>query len=187
MIPIIILAIESPEDRAYMTALYLEHHRLMYWVIHKYVHEQWDAEDILQTALVKLIDKLETIKEKETRQRTGYILATCRNCSINFLKRRNRITLFEYQEFDGVEDYSNPPAEALLHSEEHSQLLEVWNTLDWKTAYLLEAKYVLEKSNEEIAADIDISPNSVRTYVKRARDKLKTKMKRMHPEYFEKR
>ena len=48
MIPLIILAIESPEDREYMTHLYLEYERLMYWEINKYIDTPWDADDIMQ-------------------------------------------------------------------------------------------------------------------------------------------
>jgi len=177
MIPIIILAIESPEDREYMTHLYLEYERLMYWEINKYVENKWDAEDILQTVLVKLIDKISELKEKDTNKRSAYILATCRNTSINFLKKHNRITEFEFEfhDFDGVETDSNSPEDFVVQKDEYDILYAAWKLLDRKTMYLLEAKYVLEKPTKEIANDLGVQQNCVRAHLSRARGKLKKK------------
>lgn len=177
MIPMIILAIESPEDREYMTNLYLDYERLMYWEINKYIDDTWDADDVLQTALEMLIDKLDELRGKEPRKRSAYILATCRNTSLNFLKKHDRITGFEFSfhDFDGVEIESNTPEAFVLQKDDYDILYAAWKTLDQKTMYLLEAKYVLEKTTKEIAADLGIQPNSARVHLSRARTKLRKK------------
>lgn len=177
MIPLIILAIESPEDRAYMTALYIEFERLMFWEINKYITNKEDADDILQTVLEKLILKLQELKQKEPRKRSAYIIATCRNTALNFLKKHDRITEFEFQfhEQDAADPNSNIPEEFVVRKEEYDILYAAWNTLDPKTTYLLEARYVLEKSVKEIAEDLGIQQNCARTNLSRARNKLKTK------------
>lgn len=175
MIPLIILAIESPEDREYMTHLYLEYERLMYWEINKYIDTPWDADDIMQTVLVKLIVKLQELQKKEPRKRSAYIMATCRNTAFNFLKKNNRISEFEFefQEQDDVDDDSNTPEAFVVQQEEYDILYIAWKALDRKTIYLLEARYVLEKSVKEIAEDLGIPQNHVRTALSRARKKLK--------------
>ena len=58
MIPICILAIEDDDDRAFMAKLYLNYRRLMYKEILRIVHNQWEAEDVFQTAIEKLIGKV---------------------------------------------------------------------------------------------------------------------------------
>ena len=173
MIPLIILAIESPEDQEFMTSVYLDYERLMYWEINKYIKNKIDAEDVLQTALVNLIKKIDDLKKKEKHKLSSYILATCRNTSINFLKRHNRIREFELQDYDGVDYCCNTPEEFIVRQDEYDTLYAAWKTLDDKSRYFLEARYVLEKPVKEIAEDLDIQANCARSYLSRARNKLK--------------
>ena len=58
MIPFAILTLADESDREFMTRLYLEHRLLMFSEIKKLVHDQWAAEDLIQDALIKLIDKI---------------------------------------------------------------------------------------------------------------------------------
>ena len=162
MIPLIILAIESPEDQASMTAVYLEHERLMYWEINKYIDNKDDADDVLQIALENLIKKLDDLKKKEKHKRSSYILATCRNTSINFLKKCNRIQEYELQDYDGANYYSNPPEEFVVRQDDYDILYAAWKSLDEKSRYFLEARYTLEKPIKEIAKDLGIQENNGR-------------------------
>lgn len=184
MIPLMILAIESPEDREYMTALYLDYERLMYWEITKYVKNSIDAEDVLQTVLEKLIIKLQTVQQLSSRKRSSYILSTCRNTSINFLKKHNRITEFEFefQDSDNADLDSISPEDFVVRKDEYEILYAAWKAIDEKTRYLLEARYVLEKSVKEIAKDLGIQPNCARSNLSRARTKLKNKFEQIAQE-----
>lgn len=177
MIPLIILSIDSPEDREYMTALYYEHERMMYCEIFKYLKNRHDTEDVLQTVLENLINNLQTLQALSVRKRSSYIKTTCRNTSINYLKKHSRIfkSEFEYQDADGVDFLINTPEDFVVRKDEYDILYAAWNTLDEKSRYFLEARYVLEKSIKEIAEDLGIQQNSARTHLSRARSKLKSK------------
>lgn len=177
MIPLIILAIETPEDREYMEQLYVDHEKLMYWEINKYVDSTWDADDVLQTVLVNLIGKLSELKGKAPKKRSAYILAACRNTAINFMKQHDRRMEFEFEfhDFDGTEISDNAPESFVVQKDSYDILYAAWKTLDTKSTYLLEAKYVLEKSTKEIAADLGITQNTARVHLSRARAKLKKK------------
>lgn len=86
MIPIIILAIENDDDREFMTALYMQYHSLMYKLIFDIVKSPWDTEDILQEVLVKLIDKIPTLKSLERQNRINYVAVACKNTAYNFFR-----------------------------------------------------------------------------------------------------
>ena len=62
MIPMIIMAIEDEDDRSFMANLYVDYQRLMYKVIISYTTNKWDADDIFQSTLPKLIDKLADLR-----------------------------------------------------------------------------------------------------------------------------
>ncbi len=63
MIPAIILTIEDPDDSKFMEELYISYKWIMYSQIMKLISDPWTAEDILQTSIEKLIDKIELLKK----------------------------------------------------------------------------------------------------------------------------
>ena len=73
MIPYCILVIEDDDDRAFMEQLFVDYHRLMYHEIFKLVHNQWAAEDVMQSTLVRLIDKIPELRSKDRNHLVNYI------------------------------------------------------------------------------------------------------------------
>lgn len=84
-----------------------------------------------------------------------------------------------YKEFSFEDLSATVPAEEdprlLLeeNDEDVEALHRAWKRLDPRSQYLLEARYILNKSFEEIAADINIQPDSVRAAISRARKKAR--------------
>ena len=173
MIPIIILAIEDDDDREYMASLYIKYNRLMYSEIKKVISDPWDIEDVLQVSLVKLIDKVKLLRSFDRNRLVRYIISTCRNNAYKHSKKLSNISEYEILEEDG-EDVASKPLEEIILKKEHQRiLLEAWQSLDERSRYFLECKYILEKSDAEIAADMNLKPSSVRMNLTRSRNKFK--------------
>lgn len=79
MIPYCILVIEDDDDRAFMEQLFVDYHRLMYHEIFKLVHDQWAAEDVMQSTLVRLIDKIPELRIKDRDHLVNYIITASKN------------------------------------------------------------------------------------------------------------
>ena len=86
----IIMAIEDEDDRSFMANLYVDYQRLMYKVITSHTTDPWDADDIFQSTLPKLIDKLADLRRMSNDKLTNYIYSTCKNTAINYLQKMNR-------------------------------------------------------------------------------------------------
>ncbi len=86
MIPYCILVIEDESDRAFMESLYHNYRRLMYKTIKRIIDDPWSAEDVMQSVLVKLIDKLALLRSKEEQQVVSYIVSACRNTAYNYVR-----------------------------------------------------------------------------------------------------
>ena len=56
MLPICILTIQDEDDRAYMSRLFVQYHRLMYQCTYEVLDDKWATEDAVQTTLLRLID-----------------------------------------------------------------------------------------------------------------------------------
>ena len=170
MIPSIILAIEDDDDREFMTGLYKQYQRLMYREILKIVQETWDVDDIL---LVKLIDRIALLKTLDRQRLIDYLVTAARNTALNF-RRDNKTKYFE--ELTDEQPSPEDTEDTLIRKEDLYRLADVWNTLDEKTQYLLRARYILNKSGKEIAADLKMSPDNVRMAIVRAKRKAKKAM-----------
>ena len=159
MIPSIILAIEDDDDREFMTWLYKQYQRLMYREILKIVQETWDVDDIMQSLLVKLIGQIALLKTLDRQHLIDYLVTAARNTALNF-RRDNKAKYFE--ELTDEQPSPEDTEDELIRKEDLYRLADVWNTLDEKTQYLLRARYILNKSGKEIAADLKMSPDNVR-------------------------
>ena len=92
MLPIIISAIESPEDRELTTGFYETYNAAMYREARKHLENPEDVEDIVYEALAKIIDKMEIFRELKPLQQLQYAITTVRNLSYILLKRNNHFT-----------------------------------------------------------------------------------------------
>lgn len=169
MFPVIILAIENEDDREFMMQLYTQYRALLYSEIYKIVQNEWDADDVLQNVIEKLIDRLSKLREMEHKGMVNYMITTAKHTAYNFCRDKRII-----QPLDDEENISNDePAleDGLIMRENLFCLSQIWGQLDEKTRYLLRSKYVLRKSGKEIAQELDMSPDNVRMAIVRARRK----------------
>lgn len=173
MIPICILTIEDPDDRAFMTALYVKYEKLLYSTAVQVTGHEQDAQDVVGTVLVKIIqDKIPLLRSLPERKQLNYLITACRNTAVSCLRKRNGEwgRLFE-DTIEAVPDGAPTLEELLLAQEEQQLFLQAWETLDERTQYLLNARYILDQSISEIAAELHTSQAQVRTYLSRARKK----------------
>lgn len=159
-----------------MTWLYLQYRRLIYSEIQKIIGSTDEVKDLLQSVIVKLIEKLPLLRKIEQRKLVNYIISTAKNTAYNFLRGKDREILWENQE--EPPDPAPIPEEQIIRQEDLYRLARVWVDLDEKTQYLLSAKYILKKSSKEIASDLNMPPDNVRMALVRAKRKARQAMGR---------
>lgn len=176
MLPLIIMAIEDESDRDYMTSLYFQYNRLIYSELRKIINQSHDVEDLFQTVLEKLIDKVALLRTLERNALASYITSAARNTAFNFIRdKKVENGLWEEEQ---LVDSAPTPEEYIISKETLFRLAQVWEDLDEKTQYLLSAKYVLRKSGKEIAEDLNMTPDNVRMALVRARRKARQAMEK---------
>lgn len=174
---IIMTLCDDEDSRQFFIDLYRDYKPLMYRTALSYVRNPSTAEDLVHDALVKLIEKEDTITKLRRCTLVSYIVYTIRNLSKNYLRRQS----LEQQHFVDVDINSNEfqavddaplPEEIMLMSERRGEFIEIWDNLPDDTKVLLEGKYILCLSDEELAAEFDCSPNSIRMKLTRARRRV---------------
>ena len=68
----------------------------------------------------------------------------------------------------------------MLRRLELDALAQVWPRLDENTRWLLEARYILDYSDGELARELGVKPDSVRMALTRARRKARRLMENQH-------
>lgn len=85
------VVIEDDDDREFMKNLFLEYQRLMYSEIYQITRDTWSTEDVLQSTLVNLIDKIPLLRSLDRNRLVNYIITSSKNTAINYLKKEKRI------------------------------------------------------------------------------------------------
>ena len=177
MISMLIAGIENDFERAFMENVYKRFYTKMSKTAFSIVLSENDAEEIVQESFVRLIDNIETLMSVDNEKLPAYLMATVRNTALNFIERKNnelKHVLYSDKSNDILEqlpDDSEMPELIFLRKEEQEVVAKALPLLPERDFLLLEAKYVLDIPNDELAKQFNISPNSIRTYIMRARRK----------------
>ena len=179
MIALLIATIRDESDRSFFEDLYNQYKKLMYSVIHGITHDAWATEDVMQTTIVKLIDKIERLRTLDENKCLNYIITASKNTALNHIRGNKRIKYVPIEDFaDAPDGMINGLDDEIIHKELIDGVYDVYQDLDPKTKRILELKYILEANDSEIAEELGVQPASVRMALTRARGKLKAKIKK---------
>ena len=176
MIPIAILAISSNDERDFMTRLYLDYYALMRKHAYAILNTSQDVDDVVNDACIKLIDKIGILKTLDCYALTAYVVFTIRSVTIDLVRRRE--TRKKHGFFGKDEDMmdmlsdlddGSDVAQLVIDSETAKDAVKRLSQLNERDRAILEYKYVLDMSDQEIAPLLGIKPQSVRQYLMRAR------------------
>ena len=171
MIPLFIQIIEDDNDREFIANIYTKYEKLLYKTAISITQNCCDAQDVIQSVFVKIIQsKISLLKSLPEQKQLNYLVTACHNTAINVVKKHRKIYNLDIDN-DVSGEYSNSIEDYFINEEICHAFLIIWESLDERTKYFLNARYILEKSSAEIAADLQISSSHVRTYLSRARKK----------------
>ena len=162
----------KPADQEFMLRLYEQHKRMMYAIPKRFPLEESTIEDLVHDSIVKLIQKVESLKTLNDYKRCAYIVYTVKNTMKNYF--RNCATADKYVEHDeryllSMASSELMPDEILLVSERWNEFQEAWTDVDDEDKALLIGRYFLELSDADLAKQFKCKDNSIRMKLTRAR------------------
>lgn len=163
MLEMLLITMESGEDKKRFAALYEEHHAWAERVALRITGSQSDAEDAVQNAFLQVIRHFEKIYEIPCDKLGFWIISIVKNEALMIVRRRRREVVLEEDipapEADGVSD-----RQALAHL--FASLPELYRSV-------LELKFLAGYSGKEVAKRLGISETAVNTRVSRGRALLR--------------
>lgn len=190
MFPILLLAVESPDERDFLCRLYSDYHRLMYATAGKYVSDQLEKEDIVQDTLEKMVKNVKYLLQLERCILPSAVVILVRNTAINHAKHLGVVRKHTAYSTGDASTISSaafiPSVEDMVALNEARDCLDrIWPKLSESDRILLEGKYILGLSGNELAALVGCKPDSVRMKLTRARRNALAEMKRIDFDYDE--
>ncbi len=171
MLMVIMTLPGEPEDRLFMAGLYQTYSRLMYWTARNYIENEQDVADVVHDSVVRLMGKTALLRTLSRPELAGYIAATVRHAACNFLRdeqlHRQLTPLLWPEGTDHGEETM------IARMDARALLLALGRKMTEEERLLLEGKFLLEKSDEELALQLNCKPDSLRMKLSRARRNLR--------------
>lgn len=182
----IIDAIENNLEHEFITQIYLKYYKKMRAKAFFIVHDELEADEIVQESFIKLIEHVKELMMFDPIKVPAYVMVTVKNVSLhhwhNIKNEQEYKAPVSDDEFDRLlADEKGIPEEIYIHEEELQALADTLKKLPEKDRLVLESKYILSLSDKEIAEQLNISTPSVRSYLTRARRKAYAIMKEDYP------
>ena len=162
--------IDTEEDKTKFEEIFNNYKKTMYYVANSILKDEHHSHDAVQNSFLKIIKHIDKIKDVKCNKTKGFIVTIVKNSSIDIYRKlqieKNKIQKLE-NEMQGFEEeaydndaLSNRVEVAILRLPER-----------YKQVFFL--KYSHGFHDDVIAEMLDISPSTVRTRIKRGKDKLK--------------
>ena len=164
---------DSKTDQQYMFEFYESYKGYLFHTARKFTNSQADCEDIVQDVLVRLMRNISTLRRLSKNQTATYLFLTVRSVYTDRVKSpQQRVILFSDVSLEMFnKDVENDTQDYGYNAKWDAEILKsMLPAKDWD---LLEEKYILEQSDNEIAQKRNCSPDSIRTMLHRVRLRAK--------------
>lgn len=164
MLAFFLSVLESPEDRRLFTALYEQHRDSMERIALNMLRDAHDAEDAVQNAFLQIIRHFDQVPTIPPDRIAFWIISITQNeARILLRKKRRTMPMDDLDDWDGhIDDETD-----------YAELLEMLDQLPETYQLVIEMKFLMGCTDEEIAQKLGLSQTAVSTRVSRGRMLLK--------------
>jgi len=161
--------------------IYKRYYGYLMAVILRYIKDPQDAEELVNESFIRVFKRIESFKsesdgESLEKMFLGWMARVSANLSIDHLRAKKQLTLIDdHSEF---EVYVRPTAAS--DNLEVADILKLLDELPEIQRFIFNLFEVDGYSHEEIALQLDIPESTSRTYLARAKKKLRTLYQTLH-------
>lgn len=163
--------------QVFLDDLYSQYSAYLYKLAWELSSSAQDVDDLVQTVWVKLITKEQTLRTLSHPQRLNYFSKTMKN-TLREDARKKKLIICSLDSADGYDSgHIDEVNDAIDKEIQRRMFSKAWTMVNDDVRELLERKYDLGESDEEIAQAMGIKPASVRMYLSRAKKAARDAMR----------
>ena len=155
-------------------ALYRQYAPKMFGICLRFTRNKMEAEDVLQDGFIKVFSYLKDYRNEGSLE--GWIRRTIINTAINFYKKK--VKRFNEMDIEKA-DYVNHDDETILDKLSANELLNLIQELPDGYRMVFNLSVVEGYTHKEIGDMLNISENTSKSQLSRARNVLQTKIKKI--------
>ncbi len=164
--------LETQEEKDEFIALYDTYRKRMWHIAAGILKDEYLAEDIVHDAFLKMSKNFNAFIGKSRNENGKLIVTIMRRLSYNLLKRGKILEFIPIEEDIRYDDLDNSPENVTINEDQYKRLVGYLSRLDELYESVLNLKWELGYSNQEIAMILDISEENVRLRLHRGRKQL---------------
>lgn len=158
-----LMMIDSQEDQSKFEKVYLTYKGLMYHVAYKILNNEHDAEDVVHSAFVKIVENIQKIDVPVCQKTQNYVVTIVENKAIDLYRANKRKNSSLYlDEISGIE----------VEATRVHGLAACMAKLTPRYRQIILLKYYQGFSCKEIAKQLDITEANAIKLDQRAKNKL---------------
>lgn len=165
----------TQEDNDKIKLLYEIYEQPMYRIAYAVLKNTGLAEDAVSDAFVRIIRRLNRIKDPYSEKTKAYIVKIIKSTSVNIYRKNKRIINRETVIDDTVlqiSDSSQNTEENVIERIENQNRRNLFNKLDNTDRTIINLRYGNDLSWKEVAERTDMTESTVRKRFERAKKKL---------------
>lgn len=169
MFAVYLAMLDSPADQKKFTILYEACERKLFAIAMQYLNNSHNAEDAMQQCWLNLIRNWEKVSALSLEQATGYAVTTIKHVAVDLLWQDQKTISFP--------EHWDPPAKDLAESDGH-YLVELIHALPACYRDVLEGKFILGESMQELSQRLHLKQATVGTRVARGKALLREQLEK---------
>ena len=174
MLSFYLAMMNTEEDRQFVAQLFEKYQQMMYSITYNILHNKYDAEEAVGNAILNIMESnsLQKMQTFDVKHREAYIAKTAKNAALKIYNKRKKNNENSMNEYYTDSDNIDTTEEEVLSSLTAQEIKSAINELSENDHNILELYYLHGMSYDEIARDLDITPENVRQRIHRARKRL---------------
>lgn len=162
-------------DKEFFQAFYEEHIRFLYYLARKYAPDPQECDDLIQDSILRLMNNIGVLRQIERTKTAKYIDLTIRTACLDRLRhqKKERIIYVDDRALEKLMIERLLPEELELELSASLAVEKLKRELPARDWIVLEGKYLLGLSNEELGTLVGNSGDSVRMLLHRAKERAK--------------
>jgi len=160
----------SAAEADFFQDFYEEYKDFLYYIANRYTTTQSDCEDVVQDSIIRLLCNAKVLMELNHPKKVKYIALTVKSAFLDLERKKLSVKEVDLDE----ENLASLLEHSSLHKDARNtraklevyQLKQSLSERDW---LVLEGKYILGYSQEELSQLVGVSSDSIRMILHRAR------------------
>lgn len=175
----LLMNIEDEQARNKVEEIYRQYRKLLYYTAYSVLKDYHEAEDVVQSAIIKICEHLDKINDIQCNKTKGFLVIIVRNLAINLYNQKKRRADVDMDKIDTLIKSEGDwnPEQYMIKLENAEWVARKLAQINPEYADALVLRYTYQFSIDEIALLLNMTENNVRVKLHRARKALYDLMK----------